>query len=217
MFKIELHAHTSEVSDCSQLPAAAVVDGCLAAGYNSLVITDHLTHYFVEIRKAQPWETTVSQFLSGYIAAKETGKMPVLLGMEYRNFESHNDYLVFGVTEGFLLQNPGLCRLPLSRFFDLCERAGLLLFQAHPFRPDMIRANPAFLHGVEVHNGNIRHNSNNALAAAFAREHSLLGISGSDLHQPCDFDRGGILTERAVPDNASLLSVLRTGQYTLLL
>ena len=216
MFKIELHAHTSEVSSCSRLPARVLVDNCVAAGYHAVVVTDHFADYFVDSQGAMSWEEIVARFMAGYRAARDYGKLPVLLGMEYRNFETYNDYLVYGVTEEFLLAHPTLCHMPFAQFFTLCDKAGFLVYQAHPFRRDMSRMDPAFLHGAEVYNGNIRHNSNNDQAAAFADEHGLLRISGSDLHIPSDAVHCGILTEVEIRDNAALLSVLRSKKYALL-
>ena len=38
------------------------------------------------------------------------------------------------------------------------DENNLLIYQAHPFRPYMIPM-PKYIHGVEVYNGNARHNS----------------------------------------------------------
>ena len=72
---------------------------------------------------------------------------------------------------------------------------GGLVFQAHPYRYSE-PVQPTWLDGVEVMNGNPRHNSQNKRAAAFALEHDLLALSGSDTHQGEDVARGGI----QVPD-----------------
>ena len=40
--KLDLHVHTSEVSGCGKVPAAEMVRLYHEAGYDAIVITDHL-------------------------------------------------------------------------------------------------------------------------------------------------------------------------------
>ena len=40
--KIDVHVHTSEVSGCGQLPGAEMARLYKQAGYDAIVITDHL-------------------------------------------------------------------------------------------------------------------------------------------------------------------------------
>ena len=63
--------------------------------------------------------------------------------------------------------------------------------------------------GVEVFNGNPRHDSHNDLARRFAEEHGLRMLSGSDAHQPQDVARGGILAPDWVRSSGELARFLR--------
>lgn len=73
-------------------------------------------------------------------------------------------------------------------------------------------ADPGLLDGVEVYNGNRRHNSRNHLAQRFARENGLLTISGSDCHQLEDLGRGGVELGERVESMAQLVRSLKEGR-----
>ena len=80
----------------------------------------------------------------------------------------------------------------------------------------MTRCPPALLDGVEIYNGNKRHDSHNDEAEAFCRENGLIGLSGSDFHEWEDLARGGLALEEAVFSVAELLRLLRAGRFTVL-
>lgn len=103
--------------------------------------------------------------------------MSVFLGMELCTEESSNDYLLFGVTEDFVYDNPRLYEWSMADVCRLAKRYGILVFQAHPYRAGLMFT-PGVLDGVEVCNANPRENSQNHLALAASLEHSLLQSSG---------------------------------------
>lgn len=136
-FVIETHAHTSETSSCAVIEAAEVVRLYHSAGYQGLMITDHYHRYFFESIHLDSWEAQVDRFLTGYRIAKREGQrygMEILLGIEYRNVETDNDFLVIGITEQFLYEHPYLYKLPLEEAIDLFHENGMLVIQAHPVR-----------------------------------------------------------------------------------
>ena len=216
----ELHAHTAETSRCAKERAEKLVSLYKAAGYSTVVITDHFSPSTYEACKKQnlSWDEKVDIFLAGYRAAVRAAgdDLTVLLGMELRFARKgdRNDYLVYGVTESFFRKNPALLDMRLSSFSELAHRNGLLVFQAHPFRTGMHIVNPAYLDGVEIYNACVRHNSRNGIAEKWAKMHNLRGTSGSDFHREEDAARGGIVTERKIKSNADLLEVLQSGNYT---
>ncbi len=89
------------------------------------------------------------------------------------------------------------------------DGAGILIYQAHPFRPGTQPADPRLLDGVEVYNGNVGHDSRNSLAAAFAGRHGLLPIAGSDAHLPADVGRAGLWLPWVPRTAAELVALLR--------
>ena len=130
-------------------------------------------------------------------------------GMEIRFHDSPDDYLIFGIDEEYLLNNPKLYNHTLKSYRDSIKGQDILIFQAHPFRPACLPAEPGLLDGVEVFNGNPRHNSGNDMAYAFAEEYGLLMISGSDSHRVEDVGRGGIILQRPVKSIHDLVSMLK--------
>jgi hypothetical protein len=152
----------------------------------------------------------VDYFLDGWRKARLAAPdgFHVLLGMEINFYENGNDYLVYGLDESFLYKHEDLLHMGIELFSNLSRDSGLLLYQAHPFRNQMTIVNPALLDGVEIHNGNPRHNSRNDIAAAWAQKYQLKTIGGSDFHEFEDAARGGITITERITDNASLVSCL---------
>ncbi len=193
--RIETHAHTDVVSPCGQLSPREIVQAYLREGYSAIIVTDHLVASLPMFRKVRSWRERAHRFYSGYRALRDEAAgsgLTVLPGFELTFADlPGRDFLVYGIDEGLLADMPDICALDQETFRELANRAGALVFQAHPFRNDK-PAEPWFLDGVEVFNGNPRHDSRNDRATAYAAEHGLLGISGSDAHRPEDVGRGGI-------------------------
>jgi predicted metal-dependent phosphoesterase TrpH len=157
------------------------------------------------------WKDKVDAYLSGYRSAREEGQkigITVLLGMELRFDENYNDYLVYGFDESFLLDYKELYNMGLKKFKSFARKNNLLIYQAHPFRSWVTPANPAYLDGVEVFNGNPRHDSNNQLALTFARKNKLKMLSGSDFHQKEDLALGGIVLSEVPSSSSELVHLL---------
>jgi predicted metal-dependent phosphoesterase TrpH len=216
MYKFDTHVHTSETSECGQIAAKDAIKLYKEAGYTGIVITDHYYKNLFENFREETWEDKINRYLRGYKRAVEEGAnlgLTVLLGMEIRFTENPSDYLVFGITEEFLIQNPELYKLGIKGFKKLIEKEDILIFQAHPYRPGMVVAEPQDLHGVEVYNGNPRHNSMNSKANQFAIENGLLMSSGSDFHQTDDLARGGMIFAEEIKTSEELVVALRDNAF----
>ncbi|NLO82410.1 MAG: PHP domain-containing protein [Clostridiales bacterium] len=212
MYLLDTHVHTSEVSLCGKVEAVQMVRHYKEAGYDGIIITDHYYREYFELMLKGSWKEKIDMYLSGYRAALAEGKrigIDVLLGMEIRFHDTPEDYLVFGIDEQYILNNPKLYNHTLSSFKASIKGKDILLLQAHPFRTGLSPAAPELLDGVEVYNGNPRHDSRNHLAYSYAREHGLIMISGSDAHQLVDVARGGIGLYRPVKSIHDLVVRLR--------
>lgn len=212
--KWELHAHTAQSSHCGHVDAEDVVAAYAGAGYGGIVITDHFEPGNLDCFPGSPRDR-VRAWLGGYERAKAAGDrlgVHVLFGLEARLPDCDNDYLIYGATPEFVLENPELHRLDLEGLHALCRRWGALLVQAHPNRKNCHPVDAGLLDGVEVFNGNPRHDSHNALTLAFAQAHPhLIRTSGSDYHQPQDLARGGIVAD--AESRESLIQCLREGRF----
>ena len=210
MKKIDTHVHTSEVSKCGRMSAQEIVTAYKRAGYGAIVITDHLKLSEIAGTGMKPYEIVEHQ-LKGYLAARESAgsDIEVFLGAEIRFTSGDEDYLLIGLDEQKYFElarqlpdDPKSCR-------ELMKSLDCLIYQAHPFRPGLTPASPDALDGIEVYNGNPRHDSHNDAARLFAERHHLKMLSGSDSHRPEDVARGGILTPDWVRSSSALVRFLR--------
>ena len=208
LIKTEFHLHTAETSECGMVPAAELIPACAAMGYGAVMVTDHYLPGMFESRE------TRSLFLKGYRAARRAAEdmdFVVLPGMEFRFASADNDFLIYGMEEADFDALPeDLSEYSLADFTAYCHDRGFLVYQAHPFRSWCQAQNPAYLDGVEVHNGNPRQISNNALALAFARENHLLEIAGGDVHQLGDIRRDALLVPETLLTPKGIVKYLQT-------
>ena len=215
-FKTELHAHTSEVSPCGHVTAPEVADRFIAEGYSSLVITNHYSPYIIDNLKGT-WREKMDYYMYPYYLMREHAgdRLHVILGCELRFEGNINDYLIYGITEAFLRENPDLHKMSLRSFAPLARENGFLVVQAHPFRNGMVVVNPEYLDGMETFNGTPSYDGRNTIADAWAKRYDLIRTSGSDFHNPDQFGTGGILTSAAIRTGEELVAVLKSGDYTL--
>lgn len=211
-FKYDTHVHTSEVSFCGKVDAKTLIHLYRKAGYHGVVITDHYTKEYFERLPYNNWDRKVDEYLSGYFTALKEGKnagLEVLLGMEIKFVENNNEYLVYGFNPEFLYNNPMLYEMNIKSFKKFTENTPLLIYQAHPFRVNLTPAEPEYLHGIEIFNGNPRHNSYNHRAFDYAAKHNLKMLSGSDFHQIQDTARGGIIVIQPPETSLEFAELLR--------
>ncbi len=211
--KIELHAHTAEVSPCGKMPAEELVRRYAEAGYDALVVTDHLVG---GRNKELPMRERADRYLSGYRAARKAGEergVQVFLGAEVRFASAYEDILIFGVEESDI---PWLyavmdAEIGYQGMYDVFHARGLLVVQAHPFRPNLNRIPYQYLDGSEAFNGHPGHDSRNDLAMEFAVQGGpgFIKTSGSDAHEPHHVARGGIETDQPIADSRALADYLR--------
>ncbi|PUU91112.1 PHP domain-containing protein [Halanaerobium sp.] len=220
-YKIELHAHSSESSRCGSIKAEDLVKKYQRAGYSALVLTDHYYARFFDKVKDLSWEEQLEKYLKGYkIAKKVAAEMDfnLFLGIEIKFNDDPNEYLVYGLEEKILFENPNLHQLNLEKFKELTDSQSnkILIYQAHPYRKGMSPAADYLLDGLEVYNGNRRHDSQNEKAHNYAAEHQLKMISGSDFHENEDLARGGIVTQHKIEGIRDLLQILEFESYRLI-
>ena len=214
----ETHFHTAEVSPCGQVRAKDGIEAYKNAGYSGVLITDHFASSYLENKyKGETWRDKINYYLNGYRTAKkyETEDFSVMLGLELRFNDNGNDYLILGADEDFFYNNEWFTNLTLKQFKAFAEKNSLTVIQAHPFRVNMTLTDPRYIDGIEVFNGNKRHNSSNDIAALWAEKYSLIMTSGSDFHETEDLARGGIYLEQPVKTSKELRKAVLSGKYSL--
>ena len=212
-YKIELHAHTSPCSGCSEIPPEKIIEILAAKGYDAVMITNHF-YPGAPFMKA---EDPVAEYLRDYYAAKEAGEkagMKVYMGAEYRFSENSNDYLVIGVDEAFLRETVTRLDMGIDAFYREYHRDSLLILQAHPFRNGMTPVDPASLDGVESMNLHPHHNSRVSVTSSYQREHNFPVVTiGSDLHHWGHEGHSATRTKFLPEDEAALVALLRSRDY----
>ena len=218
MFKTELHCHSIDASPCSTETAETIVDIYVKAGYDTVVLTNHFSKQVYDIYGCKSMDEYTDIFMKAAKKMQEAaeGKLTVIIAAEIRFNDANNDYLCFGITEEYMRSEQGFFDLGPAKFHEISKEKGWLFIQAHPFRNYMMVINPAYLDGVEVYNGHIGHASRNFIANQWADEYNLIKTSGTDLHYSYVPATGGILTDEKIVSIEQLISVLKSGEYTLL-
>lgn len=213
MFLTETHLHTNFVSPCALVSPTDAVEAYIRSGYKTIVITDHFKGFCRSFYKKENDREWIDHFLSGYRTAKQVAgdQLNVLLGMEICFDQNCNDYLVYGLEEESFYAHPDMYSWGIQRFHEVAAAQGWLVIQAHPFRNHMSITSPEYLDGIEVYNGNPRHDSRNDIASMWADKFNLLKTSGSDFHEMEDLARGGIITEHPIETQAQLIEAIRQG------
>ncbi len=218
--KIDLHVHSSDLSLCGHMSAQETIDRYLEAGFDGFVLTNHFSKDMADhfARHGIPAEDYFAHYKACYEAARAYGAgrgFLVLCGYELRFVHNSNDYLVYGMSDEIAARCNEFFHWGPEKFGRFARENGILFYQAHPFRNHMQIVSPGALFGMEVHNGNPRHDSRNAMAGAWAERFGLHGIGGSDCHQAEDVGVAGILTEGTVSTMEELCALLREDRYTL--
>ena len=217
-YKIELHAHTSPMSGCSQILPEEMVETYLSKGYDAVVITNHFTsHGFIGLDKNE----ALSKYFADYektVKASKGTKLKVLLGAEARFDENWNDYLVYGVDREVLSKIYDYFPKGVKAFRNEVELKNSTFLQAHPFRDGMVLCDPDLLDGIESFNMHPGHNSRVGLAVRYAAENNLsVKIAGSDFHHKnLGHEAVSALRTKTLPENSFELSaILKSGDYIL--
>ena len=217
--KTDLHVHTSEVSLCGHMTAEETLQRYKSAGYDTLVITNHFNRYTADHFARHGKPDFFRHYHDSFLLAEEEGRkagITVLNGYELRFDGSDSDYLVYGMDDETASHCYELFSMSPHGFSELAKEKGFLFYQAHPFRNNMKITDPAYLFGIEIKNGNPRHDSRNDIAKMWAEKFQLKMIAGSDCHQREDVGVTGILTDGKIGNEEELLSVLRSGAYEII-
>ncbi|MGN1098999.1 MAG: PHP domain-containing protein [Christensenellales bacterium] len=225
MKKIETHLHLAPNSDCAIEQPRETARLCRNAGYDGVIVTNHIMRYIFE-RWQKQGLNPMEFYLKSYHDLKKYGErlgLQVWLGAEV-NLDRYNradingpvyEFLLYGIDEDFLLANPEIYMLSQEELFSLCASRGVLMVQAHPFRDTSRLADTNLLHGLEVCNANPRHDSHNDEAVRVAEKCGLIATAGSDFHQRGDEGRAYMCVPDDVTDIYGFVNALKNGTATI--
>ena len=206
---IDPHVHSSGISPCSRVTPEDIAKVALRDRLGAVVLTNH---YKTAYRK-EPFALWRHSYAEEYRAAARAGEklgVRVFFGAEVTlNDLPCADLLIYGITPEEVEDGEDLCALSLPALSALCRDRGWLLYQAHPFRPNAVPADPSYLFGVEI-NCHPNHAPNSkAEVFAFAAEHHLALTCGSDYHGDSYKPHCGILIPDSIATAADFACFLR--------
>ncbi|MBQ6824520.1 MAG: PHP domain-containing protein [Clostridia bacterium] len=215
MFKTETHLHVSEVSRCSHLTAAEMVEYYRAAGYTTLIVTDHFSQHTMEHWGSSSVISHLDIQFRGYEAAKKAAEgteLRILCGTEISLNTTPNHYLLYGFTKDFFARED-LLELTPEELYAYAKEHGVYMVQAHPYRDE--KCHPTFdcVDAVEGYNSNPRHENFSNRTVALAKEYGKPITSGSDAHRPEDVAGGGVITEAPIETIEDYITALQTGKF----
>ena len=166
-YQIELHAHTSPASGCSQITPKEMIETYKKLGYDAVAITNH----FMYQHKGPSKEEYIDAFIRDYEQTKKYGEesgLKVYLGAEIRFTENNNDYLIFGVNKEMLSDIYDFLPNGIENFRKNYPMPNSVFIQAHPMRDGIQKVDAALLDGIEVFNMHPGHNSKVGIASVYA-------------------------------------------------
>lgn len=216
-YKYELHCHTAMVSQCGRVKPKDIVKMYKERGYSGIVVTEHYSPLTFGIKSYYKPQRFIDFYLSSYYEMKkyETEDFSVIFGMELRHYATGADYLIYGIEPEWLKKQGNLMALWEKGVYKLMHEQGYLVFQAHPFRPYILRCNPDYIDGIEVYNGKCNAKTN-FKALEWALKTGKLVSSGSDFHTEKHLARGGIITNEPIKNGNDLVRILKSKQYKLI-
>lgn len=214
-YKLELHAHSSPASTCSEVPIEDGVRLYAEKGYSAIAFTNHL---FLNYVASHGGKEGYIDFIDNEIKTAQTigekYRIKVLWGAELRFVnENNNDYLLFGVDREILSSVIDSLEYDIETFVKKYKDSRSFLVQAHPFRSGQVRADTALLDAVEVFNMHPNHNSRIAIAEQYARENNKIMTCGTDFHEYAHAGLSATRVKRIPSDSFELAELLRENDF----
>ena len=214
-YKIELDAHTSPASRCSEISPREIVKTYKRLGFHAVAVTNHFSHNHSKLTK----EEYIDFFLKDFEETEKFGKaigVKVYLGAEIRFEENRNEYLVFGISRKMLEEIYDFLPFGVENFRNNYSLPHSIFLQAHPLRDGIEKVDPEILDGVEVFNMHPGHNSRIGQVADWAKQNNLSIITaGSDFHHPHKNHEGlaAIRSKYLPSDSFDLAKLLKKGDF----
>lgn len=210
----ECHAHTNPVSRCSDISPERLVEIYEETNCTSLVLTNHFDPYWLQISK----KDAVNDYLNAYEEtrkyAEKNGKLNIILGMEIRFTENHNDYLVYGIDEKFVEKSYDYLDDTIEKFYKEMKNDENVILQAHPFRDGMVLADKNFIDGIETFNMHPSHNSRLPFACKYLKENKgFYTCGGSDFHHEGQQNSISLVSTFLPKDSFDMAKIIKSRDF----
>ncbi len=185
--RIEMHAHCSGASYCADVTDQQFIADMNKNGIQAFLLVNHV-HRGFDKYPGNTYKEKVDYYLSRFddldTLAKQNG-MKAFLGAEVVTLTEdgkHQEFIIVGFDRVFLYKHDLVNKVNQEQLFEIANKNGLFMYQAHPFRTGEKTGNPNFMHGAEGLNGHFHHDNNNEKALKFCEKNSLKIIVGNDYH-----------------------------------
>ena len=216
MFKTEAHIHTRPVSSCGKLTPVEQVRLFKAAGYDTIIISDHFSAgHFKKMGEDLTFEQCVDKLCDAYLEAKAEGDkvgLTVLFSVELSFHKNH--YLLYGVTREMLKLREDIFDIDIDELYAHLKAHGVTIVQAHSHRAGKCIPHPHHVDGFEI-NCCLRKENYNEKTMQVAKEYGKPLTIGSDCHRPEDVGVSATLTEEKIDSIEKYLELMRAGKLIL--
>ena len=216
MYKTEAHLHTRPVSSCGKLTPVEQVRLFKAAGYDTIIISDHFSRgHFNKMGENLTFEQCVDKLCDAYLEAKAEGDkvgLTVLFSVELSFHKNH--YLLYGVTREMLKLREDIFDIDIDELYAHLKAHGVTIIQAHSHRAGKCIPHPDHVDGFEI-NCCLRKENFNEKTMALAKECGKPLTIGSDCHRPEDVGVSATLTEEKIDSIEKYLELMRAGKLIL--
>lgn len=206
---IDLHAHTSGISRCCQIPFPQVLEETLAHGMDGIVLTNHYQESYMRNNDA---DELAQRYIAEFKETERHGQTigcKVFFGIEVTPVW-HPDVhlLIYGLDPDFLRKFPRLFDYSLKELYDLVKANNGVLVQAHPFRNGTTVMDTAYLDGVEINCHPLYGNSYSKELLEIARQKDLIVTCGGDYHADTYRPKCGMILPDHIADHIALRDYL---------
>lgn len=215
MMLIDLHAHSSGISRCCRIPAPEVLKHAMDRGIDGVVLCNHYARDYVKDGDVLGF---VKRYVDEYEYMKQCGDemgCKVFFGVEVTmDFDTRVHLLIYGVDRAFLEQYPLLYGYSQQELYQLVQKHGGTLVQAHPFRGGTTVLDVHYLDGVEVNCHPKYGRSYYEELPVIARENGLVLTCGGDYHADTYRAHCGMYLPDSLTDTKELAAYLRETDHT---
>ena len=216
--KIDLHVH-SGFSVCASTTYREAVDLYSEAGIDFVLCNHYNALYTTSYGGAYSERDYPKRYVEEFYLTRDYGKQKgvnVLFGIEAAITLPdcpYAEYLIYGASPEFLLENPCLYKLGQRELYALCKENDLFFVQAHPFRKEQghFPHDMKSVDGVEI-NCHYRFLREEQRVRDLAAKYDLVITCGSDFHIRGQQGAGGIVCDD-VKDEKDLKKVLSENKF----
>ena len=210
---IDLHAHSSGISRCCQIPFEQVLKQTLDNGMNGIVLTKHYQKSYVG---DDCLDNFVENYITEFFSAEQYGKKigcKVYFGIELTTELYPNVHmLIYGVGPEFLRKHPYLFDLTQKELYKLVKSNNGILVQAHPFRNGTTVLDTEYMDGVEINCHPLYGKSYAEKLLCIAKDNHLIVTCGGDFHADTYRPKCGMFFFEEIKDHHDLGSYLLSSE-----